>query len=408
MESIKMKSSVKLKFRASTVPENEGVIYYQIIRNRVTRQITTNYRIFSDEWDSQAGVIIDTGRSVQRSQYLTNITERVAVDLQRLDKIVKSMKMQGKTYSVDDIVEAFHSKAQGRMVFGFMQDVIDHLRELGRDRSVEAYISTMRSFARFRRGEDLLLDDITSNLMVRYELYLKRLNITMNTISFYMRVLRAVYNRAVDEGLVEQCTPFRRVYTGIDKTQKRALPLKEIKRIMDLDLSSTPKVAFARDIFMFSFYTRGMSFVDIAYLRKSNIKGGVLSYRRRKTGQQLQIKWEGCMADIVARYASDDSDYLIPIISRDAFNDRLCYIKELSNTNRYLKRISDLLSLSTPITMYVARHSWASVAKSRSIPISVISEGMGHNSEMTTQIYLTSLDTSIIDRANRKILRLLV
>lgn len=166
----------------------------------------------------------------------------------------------------------------------------------------------------FQEGVDIRLDEIDSDLMELYESHLKGRGLSLNTVSFYMRILRATYNRAVAKGLARQCYPFRYVYTGVEKTLKRALPLKFIKCIKQLDLSLHPSLDFARDMFLFSFYTRGMSFVDIAYLKKKDLQNGVLTYRRRKTGQLLFIKWERCMQEIVDKYTLPYSDYLLPII----------------------------------------------------------------------------------------------
>ena len=239
-----------------------------------------------------------------------------------------------------------------------------------------------------------------------YEAWLKGKGICPNTVSFYMRILRAVYNRAVEKELTEQKYPFKHVYTGIGKTVKRALPLKSIKRIKELDLTLKPHLDYARDMFLFSFYTRGMSFIDMAYLKKSNLKNGILTYRRRKTGQQLTIKWEKCMEEIVNKYEGRSAtQYLLPIITNPFANERIQYMNALSRVNVALKEVARLVNLQIPLTMYCARHGWASVAKSKNIPLSVISEGMGHDSEETTRIYLTSLDTSVVDRANSLILK---
>lgn len=253
------------------------------------------------------------------------------------------------------------------------------------------------------------MEEMTSDLMQEYEAYLKASGIVMNTISFYMRILRAVYNRAVEKGIVEQRNPFRHVYTGIDKTVKRALALKEIRKIKELDLTFYPALDFARDMFLFSFYTRGMSFVDMAYLQKSDLKNGVLVYRRRKTGQQLSVKWEECMQAIVDKYkvrVMPDWPYLLPIITvMDAKKVRKQYKNSLYAVNLNLKRVAARIGLSIPLTTYVARHSWASIARNKNIPLAVISEAMGHDSELTTQIYLASLECSVIDNANTLILK---
>ena len=289
-------------------------------------------------------------------------------------------------------------------LFTFMREVIDQLQTLGRFRTSETYASTLKSIQVFRQGQDLYLDEITSDLMMGYEAYLKQRGLTRNSSSFYMRILRAVYNRAVEKAWVEQTFPFKHVYTGIDKTIKRAIPLSLIKKIKCLKLGNQPKLQFARDVFLFSFYTRGMSFVDMAYLRKTDLKYGILSYRRRKTGQVLYVKWEACMQQIMEHYSNPQSVYLLPLIDEGNGELRIQYKRNQSLINGCLKQVGELVGCPIPLTLYVARHSWASIAKDKNIPVAVISEGMGHDSLLTTQIYLASLDNSMVDKANALIL----
>ena len=278
---------------------------------------------------------------------------------------------------------------------------------MGKIRTSETYTAALRSFSGFMNDKEVLLDQLNADLFAEYEAYLKGRGNTPNTISFYMRILKAVYNRAVEDGLAKQRNPFKSVYTGVEKTIKRALSLNDIRRIKGLDLSLKPNLDYARDMFLFCFYTRGMSFIDMAYLRKKDLQNGTLSYRRRKTGQQLFIKWEKCMQEILDKYPINKTEYLLPIITKRNEDYRKQYANELHRVNHLLKKIGKQLDLPIPLTMYVGRHSWASVAKSRNVPISVISEGMGHDSENTTQIYLASLDTAVVDKANKKILDLL-
>lgn len=161
---------------------------------------------------------------------------------------------------------------------------------------------------------------------------------------------------------------------------------------------------YARDIFMFSFYTRGMSFIDMAFLKKKDLQNGILIYRRHKTGQQLYIKWEKPMQDIIEKYDTEDTPYLLPIIKNINCSERQQYLSAVHLINRKLKKLGEILELPAPLTTYVARHAWASIAKSKNISVSVISEAMGHDSERTTRIYLASLDTSSVDKANKLIL----
>ena len=419
-------TSIMVKFRPSTVDGKEGGLYFQIIHNRIVRQLNTDYKAFAEEWDAESESVIVNGN---RSNLLLGIQERLAWDVSRIEKVVRLLETERRRYTADDVITMFHKLTKESSLFTFMHGVIAQLKQLGKVRTSETYTATLKSFMAFRENQDVPLDGISSDLMLMYEAYLKARGVRMNTISFYMRNLRAVYNRAVEKGLTSQNNPFRHVYTGVDKTVKRAIPIKDIKSLKELDLSIKPSLDFARDMFMFSFYTRGMSFVDMAYLKKTDLQNGILTYRRRKTGQELTIKWEKCMAEIVDKYPENQTDFLLPIIKEKGngrnseshqaclngrvvtdegeANERKQYDNAQHLVNYRLKELSTMLKLQRPLTMYVARHSWASAAKAKNVPLSVISEGMGHDSEATTQIYLASLETSVVDKANKMILGLL-
>ena len=262
-------------------------------------------------------------------------------------------------------------------------------------------------FRNFRNNKDLYFDMIDDKLICQYESYLKASNLCRNTTSFYMRTLRSVYNQAVEEGLSKQSAPFKHVYTGVDKTSKRAISLNEIRKIKNLNLRDEPKLDFARDLFLFSFYMRGMSFIDIAYLKKTNLSDGYVTYNRKKTGQQITIKWEKEMEEIINKYTDKSNTFLFPIIERNDGTERRQYLNKMLIINRKLKKIAQLAGVSTPLSLYVARHSWASIAQAKNVPLRTISLGMGHDNEETTRIYLSSIQSNIVDKANSKILSLL-
>lgn len=397
-------ASIKIKFRDSTAKDCEGIIYFQVLHKRIARQITTTYHIYPWEWNEMNGCIINSLNN-SRYEHLEALKTRISWDLGLLSQIIKTFENRSSDYSSDDIVNEFNHRKKRGSLFNFLNDTIVRLQLLGKHRTAETYSATLASFRKFRNGEDVMLHAIDSDLIERYQAYLHENGLIPNTISFYMRVLRAAYNRAVDNGLVEQNHPFRHVYTGVAKTVKRAIPLKAIKAIKMLNLSGNHRLEFARDMFLLSFYTRGMSFVDIAFLKKDNLRNGVISYRRKKTGQLLQVSCEKSIKNLIDHYrASEDSPFLLSIIKSPDKDCRRQYQSCMYSINKSLKEIAVMAKIDTPLTLYVARHSWASIAHSRNIPVSVISESMGHDSETTTQIYLASLDMSAVDKANNQIL----
>lgn len=397
-------ASIKVKFRPSTVADHEGTIYYQIIHERKPRQLLSDYHVFPYEWDENRSMVTTTQKS-ERKAFILSIRERIRWDVERLTKIVRKLDANGLSYTADDVIDEFHRYASEYSLFNFMESMIAKLKQNGKIRTSETYTAALNSFKKFRNDEDIMLDCLNSDVMEAYEAWHQNRGNSPNTISFYTRILRAVYHRAVEDEIIENRNPFRHVYTGVDKTVKRALPLQTIKKIKALDLSLNPTLDYARDMFMMSFMLRGMSFIDMAYLRKTDLSNGYVVYRRRKTGQQLTIEWTKDMQLILDKYPENASDYLLPIIRNTGINERSTYRNTGYNINHNLKAIARMVKISIPLTLYVARHSWASAAKSKGIPLSVISEGMGHDSEATTQIYLASLDTSVVDKANSIILK---
>ena len=309
--------SVKVKFRPSTIGGKEGTLYYQVIHNRVVRQIYTDYKLFASEWDSHSEVVnlnLVSSKD-ERNNYLLSISSRIRWDKDRLNKIIHTLSQSG-TFVTDDIIMRFQDNKQEQSFTDYIRQQIARLKRLGKIRTSETYTVALRSFSSFMNDKKVLFDQLNTDLIAEYEAYLKGRGNSPNTISFYMRILKAVYNRAVEDRLTEQRHPFKFVYTGVEKTLKRAISLNDLRRIKGLDLSLKPNLDFARNMFLFCFYTRDMSFIDMAYLRKNDLQNGILSYRRRKTGQQLFIKREKCMQEIVDKYPVNTTEYLLPSLQK--------------------------------------------------------------------------------------------
>lgn len=285
----------------------------------------------------------------------------------------------------------------------FFANQISRLEANGNLRTIETYRTAHKKFRSFLDRDDLSFAAVNSDLMLSFQTFLRSQDLSLNTVSFYMRILRAVYHLGVEQGLVADQRPFRHVYTGMAKTAKRAISLNEIRLIKQLPLTSS-RMRFSRDMFLLSFYMRGMAFVDMAYLKTDDIKEGILSYRRHKTGQLLRLRWEEDMQEIVNRYPSKTGKYLLPIIHCQNGKERNQYRNHQSKINEDLKAIAKMVGIGQNLTMYCSRHSWATIAREMKVPIEVISRGMGHTNERTTEIYLKTIDIKMIDQANRQIM----
>lgn len=397
-------ATVKLKFRPSMVAGRPGTIVYLITHRRTVRQITTEYKVFSDEWDEKQSRLVIIHK-YGRAEIVRTISRRIHRDIERLNSIIDNLDRKSYEYSSDDIISEFRNIGNVKTLFGFMEDIIGRLYQLEHIGTAKNYHAALGSFKRFRGDEDITLEAIDQIMMEDYQEYLKSTGLSSNSISFYMRILRAVYNRAVEQELTKDCKPFRMVFTGTEKTLKRAISINDIKRIKNLDLSLKPNIEFARDIFLFLFFCRGMSFIDAAFLRKTDVRNGVLTYRRHKTNQVLRIKIINPIKELIDRYSDKSSPYLLPIIDCSAADERKQYETALRRINNTLKIIADMVKLPVTLTTYVSRHSWATIAKSKNVPVNIISDALGHESIATTQIYLASIDASVIDRVNELIIK---
>lgn len=291
----------------------------------------------------------------------------------------------------------------------FMDYVLKQAEEIKsqeRYSTADNYLCAIRSFSHWIGRRKCDLPTVSDEMMWHYSKHLSENGVGRNTISCYLRCLRAAYNRAVEEGLTPQNNPFRNVWTGVDKTVKRSIPDSLISEMKDLQLPQGSEIDLARDLYLFSFSMRGMAFVDIAYLKKKDISCGTVKYSRRKTGQTLIIKLEPFQKRIVKKYESNDSKYVFPLIHGETSLELYeSYRSALRTYNCNLKTIAKMLRTRIRLTSYTARHSWATSARNHSVPIQVISAGLGHTSCRTTEIYLSALEDNVVDAANRKLLR---
>ena len=267
------------------------------------------------------------------------------------------------------------------------------------------YLTAVRSLTQFIGNDKWSFADITTSMLERYQRWLCNRGIRLNTVSVYMRTLRALYNRAVENNAD---SPFSAVFTGHEQTAKRSVTESEIRQLLALRLDSQPHLALARDLFVFSFMAMGMPFVDIAYLKWHQINDGVMHYARHKTGHKVCVNVEPCMAEIINRHAITSSEYVFPLLAgTTADNVHPTYLKRLRSYNYALRRLSSLINTSRTLSSYVARHSWASLAYRSGLDISQIAKAMGHTKLSTTLIYIRALFDPSLAEANRKMMQAL-
>lgn len=391
------------------ISDRQTTLCIQLIRHRRMKRIPLNLSVYQEEWDAgNQTALIPVGTQRARGEYLLRVNEEIEQARKLISILISKLEMQGD-YTLNDIVAAYTDKTSSVTLFAHIGKLMQELACKKQCATLHHYRSLQNSFTGFlsqqeQKTNDITLAAIDETIIIRYENYLNERGLAPNTVSFYFRNLRAIWNKAVLAGLVEDKPGlFSRVNTRIEKTQKRAVKEEVIKKLETLtdEQLGEPSLSMARDLFLFSFYTRGMAFIDLAYLTHENIRGDMLVYTRKKTGQTLQIGILPEIRELIERYHSENSPYLFPVIC-PCKSEYRNYESALRLQNMRLQKISELIGCD--LTTYTPRHTWASIAKSKGVPEELISEGMGHTSAKTTHIYIATLDNSRLDRANKLVI----
>lgn len=292
-----------------------------------------------------------------------------------------------------------------------MKQVVDELQDSGNLGTAHVYKSSLNTILAFHGTQRLQFRQITPAWLKRFEVSLRARGCSWNTVSTYLRTLRAVYNRAVECRKAPYVPHlFRSVYTGTRADRRRALDGEDMKRVFTQlsHLGNTaPGVGRAQELFILMFLLRGLPFVDLAYLRKSDLHGNVITYRRRKTGRALSVTLTPEAMILLQKYMNRDrmSPYLFPILrskedSKEAYRE---YQLALRNFNYRLELLGKILGLQNRLSSYTARHTWATTAYYCEIHPGIISEAMGHSSITITETYLKPFRSKKIDDANRQV-----
>lgn len=289
----------------------------------------------------------------------------------------------------------------------FMEELIIELESQQRNGTAHVYKSTLNRLKNFTNGHGISFRQLSPEWLMQFEQKLLADQLKWNTISTYMRMLRSVYNQALERNIAIYIPRlFNKVYTGVDNQTKRAVPPEVICRIMTDKKALPTKLCFYRDIFILLFLFRGMPFVDLAFLRKCDLQGNVITYHRHKTGRKISVVACSEALEIIEKYKNifPDTPYLLPIIQTPGNNEYQQYSHALRMENYYLLRIAHYLQIKEHLSTYTARHTWATTALKQKYSSNLICDAMGHSSVKVTESYFQSFKEEEIDKMNKSLI----
>ena len=360
-------------------------------------------------WDAEAQKITDD--CPDRDDIQFQITARI----KEYEKKIKKLEALEIPVTFETLFETI-GKRMDCTVGDYFKQIIERLEKVKKYGSASKHKVTLALLQHFKTT-NMRFEELDLTYLREFEIFLRQRGNVNNSLATKFSVLKAVYNKAVSEGVfVPKSNPFQQFKVGSlwTNTCKRAIDKEDIQRLINLEITeghTTEYRQLARDLFLFSYFTAGMNFGDMARLRYKDIIRGRVYYSRHKTQKLLSFQLMPNAMQIIGKYTRDNhaqDDYIFPILDRHVhrieqqIHNRVH--KVLAHVNRELKAWSKRLGLATTLTTYVARHTYATVLKRSGVSVELISESLGHSDLSTTQIYLDSFENSQIDEAMQHLL----
>lgn len=402
-----MNASIKIVLDSKPMSNNLYSVYLRIIKDRKRKNIALGLKCKKIHFENEQFLKGHENYKTE-NKILLNFKARA-------EKIIRDFQLDGINFTLEEFENKFKGKPEisDYRVSEFYDEIIDELERSGRMSYAKSFKDTRTSFLKFT-GKNIMFKDVTPILIEKYEVYLRENNNQNGGISFKMRHLRALFNIAIKRKVMNKNNyPFNdyKVSKLKPESNKRALSVDEFKKIKEVDLSNHPELIDTYHYFMFSVYTRGMNFADMAKLKWSDIANGRIYYKRSKTKHSFNIEINEKIEEILDYYKSQNrpSEYVFPILLKDDLTPKqIAYRKHkvLSQFNKKLKEIASLAGVEKNITSYVARHSFATILKNLGTSVEKISEMMGHGNVQITMSYLKEFENDDLDKENRKLLDL--
>ncbi len=375
-------------------------LIFRLTHNRKSTSIATGHKMYTSDWDQKRQKIKPSFKGTESPARLNNLLQK---KMARMIDILTKWEDKGKLKYMS-ISEVRCNITQSKNKFTFYQFTEEQIKDqkiAKRIGNARVYQHTLNAVKNFRNKRDFTFDELNLDFLNRFERHHLQKGNKLGGLSVYLRTIRAINRKAIKAGIADkEGYAFEDYIIRSGKPQKKALTLSAIKKISELKLKKSTSLHRDRNIFMMSFLLNGMSFVDMAHLKLSNIVDGRIRYSRQKTDEPFDIKVHEQLMPILKYFSNGKrkSDYLLDIIQEETTSeqyDKITWARKRHNRN--LKELAKMAGIEENVTSYAARHTFASGADDMGIPLTAISKMMGHKKISTTQAYLSGLRKSKID-----------
>ncbi|NAY91380.1 tyrosine-type recombinase/integrase [Muricauda sp. JGD-17] len=395
--------TIKIVQRKKKLSNGLYPIFLRVTKNRQSKFYKTPFSSKESEW------IASTGAFNRKKENYFQYNRLLVKFRERAYKIATDLEIENPDYSLQDFDRSYRITFNPvkNDVFAFFDEIIEEMTFAGRIGNAKSYKDAKTSVQIFHKFKKLSFREVNPAFLSKYDAFLRSRGGTDGGIGVKMRSIRALFNKAIERGVIrESLYPFKtyKISNLRGKGFKRALDFEEIMSIINLDLTDNPHLINTKNYFVFSFYTRGMNFADMMCLEWKDVDSNVIYYTRAKTKGNFSIAIMPPVQKILDYYRIHGygNKYVFPLLFREEYTptqlaDRKH--KMLGIYNKELKEVAKLCDITKNVSSYVARHSFANCLKQKGVATDVISESLGHQNLTVTQAYLKELDTQIVDKA---------
>jgi integrase len=397
-------------YKSKTLANGEHPLMIRVSKNRIRKYHTLGLSCHPKNWDTKSN--LPKKNHPNKDKIDSIISKAIS---QYKDKII-DFKHEGKDFTPDVLISEAHKPTKKTTVFKYFELKVQTLKDSKQIGNAKVYHDTYSQVKSFNSEKDITFSQLDYNFLIKLENHFRAKGITDNAMSVRFRTIRALFNLAIAENYIKkELYPFDKFKISDrfnTKTQKRAITKDDIKKIEAIVLDKKSAAFEAQQYFLFSYYGQGINFADIANLKWNNLINGRIFYKRAKTGNELSFKLPQPALTIIEYWKPvtqiSNNAYIFPILNEEIHlsptqkHNRIH--KVLTRVNKSLKEIGKEAKIETPLTSYVARHTFATVLKRSGVSTAIISESMGHQTEAITQTYLKSFENSIIDEAMEHLL----
>ena len=373
----------------------------RITINRVQRYIFLPPMIEVNHWSNDADLPKPTHPNYkQLMRYITTLKD----SLEGIMLEVYRYKL-GANGAKAYVEKALMGKSNDSTILHFGNQIIDELLQKKEPGNARWYKIAVEQFLDFNKGNDIELSEISYNLMLSFRLHKEKQGVSPNSISNYIRAIRALYREASKRELFESAFkyPFQQgLIPKLTRSMPRNISIDDIKKL-EVGQFDNPKTQKAVDFWLIGFYLQGSDFIDLSNLTIFNFVDGYFVFNRAKTKQPVKVLVTAKIHNLISKYWNGKDNRILPIIDGhiNDFNDVELYQRKLKEQNKYIKLAAKELSIDANMTTKWLRHSWITIAKRLYVDEDIRKQAVGHRDLSSSHsIYADDFKQHIVDAAN--------